>query len=140
MTARMSLIERAFAIQALYPFHLLRPEELLVVAHAVRERRLAPGQLLCPAGGTVNHLYLRVAGQLVDPDGTVMQPVVGTTLLLTSKTAPFAIHAGPEGYLGLMIPRGKFFTLVNQCPALLVGFFQMPLLGVDVARRPAGKA
>ena len=31
----------------------------------------------------------------------------------------------------------KFFTVVNECPALLAGFFRMPLLGVDYLAQPS---
>jgi hypothetical protein len=132
----MRLTERIFALHAVPPFAELKPEELLIIAAAASYREFAAGHVLCPKGGTLNRLYVRVAGELTDGAGGVMQSVVGTTLLLTGIAAPFAIVAGPEGYRTLSIPRGKFFTVVNECPALLVGFFRMPLLGVDYLGSP----
>lgn len=125
-------VEKVYALHRVYPFDRLNVDDLLTIAAAATERVLKPNTVVCPQGGTVNNLYIRIAGDLVDPVGEVMQPVVGTTLLLTSRPAPFEIRVGPNGYRGLTIPRGKFFTMVNQCPSLLVGFFQMPLIGVDV--------
>lgn len=129
----LSIAEKALALQAVAPFDALVPAELLIVAAAAEPVAFAPGRVLCHSGATLSRLYVRLAGDVVDPAGTAMQPVIGTTLLLTGITAPFSMLAGPDGYRALSISRGKFFTLVNQCPALLIGFFRMPLLGVDYA-------
>ena len=127
----MTLAEKLLALHAVPPFSALRSEELLTIAAAMAVHRFKPSHLICEEGGVINRLYVRVSGSAVGPDGTEMQPVVGTTILLTGKAAPFAITAGPEGYLALSLPRGKFFTVINECPLLLAGFFRMPLLGVD---------
>ncbi|HSY53311.1 MAG TPA: hypothetical protein VK785_02640 [Opitutaceae bacterium] len=127
----MRLIEKVFALEAVFPFSLLKPEELLTIATAATDHRFSPGRVLCARGDVLNRLYVRIGGNAVDDHGNAMQAVLGTTMLLTSKPAPFTISTGPDGYLALAIPRGKFFTIVNECPALLVGFFRMPLLRVD---------
>jgi hypothetical protein len=132
----VTLAEKIFALHAVFPFSELKPDELLVIASATGYREFSPGHVVCPRGGTLNRLYVRVAGDLTDDHGGVMQSVVGTTLLLTGISAPFPIVAGPAGYRALSIPRGRFFTIVNECPALLVGFFRLRLLGVDYARTP----
>ncbi|MGE4071698.1 MAG: hypothetical protein AB7E72_11035 [Lysobacterales bacterium] len=134
----MTLAEKLLALHAVPPFSALRSEELLTIAAAMAVHRFKPGHLICEEGGVINRLYVRVSGSAVGPDGTEMQPVVGTTILLTGKAAPFAITAGPEGYVALSLPRGKFFTVINECPLLLAGFFRMPLLGVDYSGE-AGK-
>ena len=133
----MTLAQKLLALHAVFPFSLLRSEELLTIATAMTVQRFAPGQLICEQGGVINRLYVRIEGEAVGRDGIVMQAVVGTTILLTGKPAPFAIHAGDSGYLALSLPRGKFFTVINECPALLAGFFRMPLLGVDYVGQPA---
>lgn len=58
-------------------------------------------------------------------------------MLLTGCDVPIRIQAGPEGYRALCIPRGKFLTIVNECPTLLAGFFEMPILGLAGATLPA---
>lgn len=129
----MTLAERLLALQSVAPFNSLRSEELLTIATAMSVHRFKPDHVICEAGGVINRLYVRVDGDAVGIGGTIMQRVVGTTILLTGKVAPFAIKAGPAGYVALALPRGKFFTVINECPSLLVGFFRMPLLGVDYA-------
>jgi signal-transduction protein with cAMP-binding, CBS, and nucleotidyltransferase domain len=131
----MTLAQKLLALHSVVPFSALRSEELLTIAAAMTVHRFAPGHLICEQGGVINRLYVRVKGSAVGANGVEMQPVVGTTILLTGKPAPFAIKAGPEGYLALSLPRGKFFTVINECPLLLSGFFRMPLLGVDYLTR-----
>jgi hypothetical protein len=121
----MSLAEKLLALHAVYPFSLLRSDELLTIATATTLHRFPPGHLLCGEGAVIQRLYVRVAGGAVDAKGTAMQPVLGTTILLTGKPAPFPILAGPEG-----------FTALTECPTLLAGFFRMPLLGVDYRGGP----
>ncbi len=135
----MTLAEKIFALHAVFPFSQLQSEELLIVATAFFPRRYAPGQVICPVGESLSRLYVRVAGDLVDDHGTPLQPVVGTPSLLTGLRARFTISAGPEGYHALLLPRGKLFTVINECPLLLAGFFQIPLLGIDYARPEAPK-
>src|SRR5690554_4590341 len=106
----MSLADKLFALQSVHPFSLLRADELLTIATATSLHRFASGHLLCAEGAVIQRLYVRVAGSAVDPQGNPMQPVLGTTILLTAKPAPFPILAGPEGYTALALPRGKFFT------------------------------
>lgn len=132
----MTLAQKLLALHAVFPFSLLRSEELLTIATAMTVQRFAPGHLICEQGGVINRLYVRIEGDAVGRNGTTMQAVVGTTILLTGKPAPFAIRAGDAGYLALSLPRGKFFTVINECPALLAGFFRMPLLGVDYVSQP----
>ena len=133
----MTLAEKLLALKAVKPFDLLRSEELLTIATAMTVHSFKADAVICEAGGVINRLYVRVQGEAVGIGGTAMQHVVGTTILLTGKAAPFAIKAGPAGYVALALPRGKFFTVINECPALLAGFFRMPLLGVDYAGMPA---
>jgi hypothetical protein len=127
----MNLAEKIFALHAVFPFSELKAKELLVAANAFSARSFPPGHIICPVGETMNRLYVRTSGALVDPQGTIMHPVVGTTCLLVGQPTPFTIISGPSGYEGLLLQRGKFFTLINECPSLLLGFFQMPLLGLD---------
>lgn len=132
----MTLAEKIFALHAVFPFSQLQPEELLIVATAFSPRRYAPGHVICPVGESLTRLYVRVAGDLVDDHGTALAPVVGTPSLLIGQHARFTISAGPEGYHALLLPRGKLFTVINECPILLTGFFQIPLLGIDYSSAP----
>lgn len=129
----MQITERVFTLHTIFPFSVLRPEELLIIASATTEVRLPAGHVVCAEGGMLRRLYITIEGNLIGKDSCPMQQIVGTTILLTGKPAPFEIKAGSNGCRALTLPRGKFFTIVNECPTLLVGLFRMPLLGVDYA-------
>jgi CRP-like cAMP-binding protein len=131
----MQITDRVFTLHNIFPFSLLKPEELLIIASAVTEVQFSPGQVVCAEGGMLRRLYVAVEGGLIGKDDCPMQQIVGTTILLTGQPAPFAIRVGPRGCRALTLPRGKFFTIVNKCPTLLVGLFRMPLLGVDYASK-----
>lgn len=134
----MIVAERIFVLRSLFPFSQLKPEELLIIATAVTERTLPPGRILAHRGGPLTHLFIRVEGDLVNDLGSTLHAIIGTTVLLTGCEVPYDVLAGPNGYRGLCLPRGKFLTLINECPALLVGFFQMPIVGVEPVRpKPA---
>lgn len=124
----MMLAEKILALHAVFPFSRLRPEELLIIATATTERDLPAGTILVRRGGTLQHLHIRVSGSLVNDLGVVVHPVLGTTVLLTGCAPPYTVQAGPDGYHGLCLSRGKFLTIVNECPLLLIGFFEMPIL------------
>ncbi len=127
----MTLAEKIFALHAVFPFSRLKPEELLIVATAFTPRRFQPGQIVCPAGEPLGHLFVKIEGDLVDARGEALPPVVGASSLLTGQQDRFTMTAGPAGYRALLLPRGKLFTVINECPVLLTGFFQIPMLGAD---------
>ena len=135
----MILTEKIFALRAVFPFSRLESEELMVIASAATPRDIPPGQVIVLPGGTLHHLFVRVSGELVNDAGQPLHPVVGTTILLTGCEVPYRIRSGPQGYRGLCLPRGKFLTIVNECPGLLLGFFEMPMLG-STAAPPAPSA
>ncbi len=125
----MMLAEKILALRALDPFSRLRPEELLMIATATTVRDISAGAVLVRRGSSLQHLFIRVSGSLVNEAGTVLQPVLGTTVLLTGCEPPYTVLAGPSGYRGLCVSRANFLTIVNECPLLLMGFFQMPIVG-----------
>lgn len=125
----MTLAEKIFALRSVFPFSRLKPEELLIIADAAAPCDIAPDRVVLLPGGTLHHLFIRASGDLVNDAGQPLHPVVGTTVLLTGCEVPYRIRSGTSGYRGLRIPRGKFLTIVNECPALLVGFFEMPIVG-----------
>lgn len=130
----MTLAEKVFALHAVFPFSQLRSEELLIVATAFQPRSFGAGRLICPRGEPLNRLYVKVDGDLVDERGIRLPAIVGTASLLAGQASPVAISTGPEGYRALLLARGKLFTVVNECPILLAGFFQIPLAGIDEQR------
>lgn len=136
----MTLVEKAFALRTVFPFSRLRPEELLVVAEAATVRELPAGHVLVRRGGTLRHLWVRLAGDLVDDTGAAAPPLVGAWALLTGGAVPDTLRAAAPGYRGLALPQGSFLTIVNECPVLLTGLLQLPPAEPAAAAPPADQS
>ena len=81
---------------------------------------VAPG-----CGSTLLHVV--VEGEVLDDAGTRSPRVFGVTALLLDRPAPETRVASPSGGATcLLIHRGHFFTTINECPALIAGFLEMP--------------
>ena len=118
----MTLTERIFALSRLPGFDQLPADELLAVAASMTERRYNPGDVVVPAGVSMWHLLVVVRGQLhSEPSRQAAPAVIGADLLLTNRPVPEALRADEEhGAVCLRMNKGHFFTVVNECPALLL--------------------
>lgn len=129
----MTLSEKIFALHALPPLSELGEEELAVIAEIARERHYAPGATVFAAGAVPPRLLFVCAGAVVNARGAGQGCMPGAVPLLLERPLDQAWVAGPgEGALCLQVARSHLFTLVQQCPALVVG-----LLGEQTA--PPGR-
>ncbi|HYE51814.1 MAG TPA: cyclic nucleotide-binding domain-containing protein [Azospirillaceae bacterium] len=121
----MTTADRLFTLRGTVPFDRLRSSELTVISEVVRERVWQPGDIICAAGEPVANLYITSDGGARFAGGEPLQPVFGAVSLLFDRPAPEPILADvPSGSRTLMIPKRHFFTIINECPGLLVGFFE----------------
>jgi hypothetical protein len=123
----MTLAERMFALRALPGFDQLRADELLAVAAGMTERRYRPGQVVAAADTSLWHLLVIVGGRVVPQEGgDALPPIVGADLLITNRSVPATLVADDrEGAVCLRLSKGHFFTVVNECPALLVEMIRL---------------
>ena len=117
----MTITERIFALGSVPPFDRIRAAELALLAEAVRVVRYEPGAVLVGAGDSTRQLLIRVAGSTTI-DGEDAPAVVGYRSLLFEVPVTETVHAGPDGATCLVLSRGHFFTVVNEIPAVIVGF------------------
>jgi CRP-like cAMP-binding protein len=127
----MTLTERIFALKNIPGFDQLRDEELLTVAASMAERQYDPGQVIVSAGTPMWHLLVVVRGQIRgERSSDAVAPVVGADLLLTNRVAPDTLTADDrDGAVILRMSKGHFFTVVNECPALLVEMSRLRVIG-----------
>jgi signal-transduction protein with cAMP-binding, CBS, and nucleotidyltransferase domain len=127
----MTLTERIFVLRGVPGFDQLREEELLAVAASMTERRYGPAEVVVMAGASMWHLLVVVGGRIHARDSARPQPpVVGADLLLTNRSATLTLTADPqEGAVCLRMSKGHFFTVVNECPALLVEMIRLHVIG-----------
>jgi CRP-like cAMP-binding protein len=129
----MTLTERLFMLRVVPGFDQLREEELLAVAANMTERRYRPGETVASAGASLWHLLVVVEGRIGARASTsALPPVIGADLLLANRPVPVTLTADErEGAACLRMSKGHFFTVVNECPALLVEMIRL------YATRPA---
>lgn len=120
----MSDVDRLFKLHMTPPFDRLRREELSVIAGVSREIRWQPGQIIAGPDQPLRHLLIIRQGA-VTLVGRPLPPIIGAGALLFEQPLPGPLVADlTQGAAGLTINRGNFFTIVNECPGLLVAFHE----------------
>ena len=120
----MSPMEIMFALGRQVPFDRLTEDELEIAAAVVSERRFEPGALVLGEGESFRRLLILLEGSWQTADQT-LPPLLGVGSLLSGQAGPGEVRAGVDGARCLTISRGHFFTLVNECPALLLALLSM---------------
>ncbi|MCF3650804.1 hypothetical protein [Synoicihabitans lomoniglobus] len=120
----MTPVELMFALRRQPPFDSMSDGELEIAAKVVVERSFAPGALVLGPGEPFRRLLLRLDGSW-QTDSRSLPTILGVESLLTGIEGPGEVRAGPDGVRCLTMTRGHFFTLVNECPALLLSLLSM---------------
>jgi signal-transduction protein with cAMP-binding, CBS, and nucleotidyltransferase domain len=132
----MHITEKLFALQRLTPFSGLRHGELALIAEVARERTLAPGEVVSAAGTPVVRLYAVVCGRLLAADSKPVPAVLGTVSLLYNYPLAYDLRVAPEASATcLIIGKGHFFTIVNECPEFSAGLIELARLEAPLYNR-----
>jgi signal-transduction protein with cAMP-binding, CBS, and nucleotidyltransferase domain len=111
------------ALKRARPFDRLRDSELTLIADVARERTYRPGETVVAGVSPLQNLIVVVEGAIRGPGGQPLPAVFGVESLLFDKPVNGPLSAdGETGARCLLISRAHFFTMVNECPALAVGF------------------
>jgi CRP-like cAMP-binding protein len=123
----VTLTQRIFALKRTPGFDQLPDDELLVVAASMTERRYAPDEVVLAAGVSIWQLLVVVGGRVTGgPSGEDVPSIVGADLLILNRPVPHTLTADSrEGAVCLRMSKGHFFTVVNECPALLVAIARL---------------
>ena len=112
----MNRVQRYFALRTVVPFNRLSREELMTIAEACRHRRYEPGEIVHPGDEAARRVSVLVNGTLSGSEDQI-NGALGV-LLRTPFAAP--ILAGAGGATCLVLSRSRFFTIVYECPEILV--------------------
>lgn len=127
MLKTITLTERLFLIKRIPIFATLRDNELATVAGVVTQKTYMSNQPLLYAGQLANCLHLIVNGQVMRSDDTlVTSPVIGAASLLFNIPPTDTLRAGFNEMQCLLIAKHHFFTIVNECPNIIVGLIENP--------------
>jgi signal-transduction protein with cAMP-binding, CBS, and nucleotidyltransferase domain len=122
----MKLTEKLFALQQTAPFDQLREPELALIADIAWERHYEPGDTVLSKEQGVKCLYIVINGSVLYTDHYQVGPILGAASLLFGVPIREALWAGESGASCLLIFKRHFFTIVNECPNLVVGLLQIP--------------
>lgn len=120
----MTFLEKLFALKSVFPFERLQNEELMLVAQVAKVREYPPGGPVMEEGHFPAMLYVTVSGALVDGEGAPLPPVLGQLEMLEDVAMETDVEGGEEGAVCLTIAKSHFFTLVYECPEIVVGFLE----------------
>ena len=115
----MSPVETMFALRRKAPFDSLTDGELEIASSVAVERRFPPGALILGPGEPFNRLLIKLEGSWLLKNRE-LPDLLGIESLLAGAGGPGEILAGEEGARCLTFTRGHFFTMINECPTLLL--------------------
>lgn len=131
-STHLTVIERFFKLRDVAPFDRLYDSELSLIAGAAVQRTYAPGHVIVSSGKLLKALFIVVDGCLEDSEGRRLPQVFSPEFLLMGIPAEGDIKASAEqGATCLLISKGHFFTMLYECPALALGFSELPGPGQD---------
>ncbi len=116
----LSIPERLFTLRRIAPFDRLRDTEVALVADVARGRVWSPGELIASPAKPVTRLHVVAKGSILDPRGNAAPAVFGAEALLFDTPLVGEYRAGPQWVSCLVIGKGNFFTMINECPGFLV--------------------
>ena len=121
----MTRIEKILALRNTPLFERLRDMELGLIAEIAAEKKYAPGELLISRRKPLQRLYVVVQGSVRCADDRAMPTVIGVESLLFDIPVAESLKAsGETGAVCLLISKAHFFTIVNECPALVIGLLE----------------
>ncbi|WP_204150525.1 cyclic nucleotide-binding domain-containing protein [Leptolyngbya sp. CCY15150] len=120
----MSPKHHFFSLKLSPPFDRLNDPELILLANLAQERHYEPGSLVYRGGRPLSYLYITIQGSLcVQTSPPIRLPrVFGEESLLFNRAIAHDLHADREGATCLLFRKENFFTMVYECPSLLLGF------------------
>lgn len=120
----MTPMEIMFALGRQPPFDRLTDPELEIAASVASERHFEAGELVLNAGDSFRRVLILLDGAWTCEERPLPR-LLGVRSLLSGQEGPGEVRAGAEGAHCLTLTRGHFFTLVNECPALLLALLSM---------------
>lgn len=122
----MSPKHNFFSLKRSPPFDRLNDPELILLANLALERHYEPGSLVYRGGRSLSYLYITIQGNLCvhTSPHTQLPRVFGQESLLFNRAIAHDLHADTEGATCLLFRKENFFTMVYECPSILLGFCQ----------------
>ncbi len=136
----MMITDRLATLQASPVFNELEESELLLIAEVSRLRVYAPGAVICRPEDVTIRFYLPFEGNTEFADGRSTPAVFDLPSLVFDQPLSQTIRAGRHGASCLTIEKGHFFTLMAECPTILVNIMRLGLRGGAASKNNESRA
>lgn len=114
------------------PFDRLDPDEVSTLAGVASARRYGPGEAILTAGQLVGRITIILEGSAQEGP----ERILGMLPALFGSPQAQTVHAGAQGAMCLRIRRGQLYTIVFECPEILVWLLERQGLVVPESVRP----
>ncbi len=115
----MNTLDKLAILRGCGPFDRLSAAELAQVADSCEEKRYAPGQTIVHQGMQIAHVYVLFEGA-ASCGKQGLCGIIGAEGVFLHTVFRSHVVAGDSGAAALVIGRGRFFTIINECPAFTV--------------------
>lgn len=135
----MTLTEKLYALRRSPVFQGVDENELLLLAEAAQLRSYAPGAVICRAGECPPRLFVPIVGTAQFASGAKTAAVFDLSALLYDQPlAEDIVASATDSVHCLAITKGHFFTLVNECPMVLLNVLRdaVPVNAGESEERP----
>lgn len=117
----MTVTDRLYTLRHLDLFRGLGNAELCLLAEVSRPKVYGPGTVICESGEIVNRLVIALSGHAATASGAEAPKAFDLASVLYGKPVAERIAVGPNGsFECLVLSKGHFFTLINECPGILL--------------------
>jgi hypothetical protein len=123
----MTIIDKLLALRALPPFDQVREAEIVLIAGVCQPRQYAPHAIVCSPEKRLQKLHIVIGGRVAGEKTPGDLKIIGAPQLLYHLTCVDTYRAAEDGATCLLINKGNFFTIVNECPSLITGFMALNL-------------
>ena len=124
----MEYLEKVFKIREIEPFDKLAFSELVNVVSVVKERFFNHKEIICKKGEILEGCYILLEKKVI-PVLKNSSSFIGIKSALFNKPMRETITVNSEkGLWVFWIPRNHVFTIMEQCPEFIIGFFNMDVV------------
>jgi len=125
----MNITEKIFALNKIEAFSSLQYSELILIAEVTAESSYQPGKVIVPSGTVLQKLYVVVQGKVMTQEKHQSIPIFGVGALILEEAIPYDLIADNDlGATILSISKGHFFTIINECPNVVINFLKYNVL------------
>jgi signal-transduction protein with cAMP-binding, CBS, and nucleotidyltransferase domain len=121
----MTIIDKIFILKKISPFDRLKDSQIAVIAEVAKEQVFEPDKIVSSKEKIQHRLYITIEGSIItEIDQKTIPQIFGLESLLFDLPISDTLKASDEGAVCLVISKKHFFTIMYECPELVLGFLE----------------